>query len=138
MLSILIARHTIRVAPDDRLALRQPFALARRGLRPFLVAESLRHDPDIGIASEPVVKSFSNFRDEVMYCADEFSKFIAGGLQPEDLMAIAIDDKAAKSYLAALSEILATRGITSNNIIADRYSEPAFRGKVHAQYGLPS
>ena len=41
-------------------------------------------------------------------------------------MAISIDDRAAKSYMSALGEALSDRGIKSNNIIADRYSEPAF------------
>ena len=63
---------------------------------------------------------------EVEYCANEFRRFIDGGLQPEDLMAIAADDRRAKGYLSSLSEALAIRGIASNNIIADRYSEPAF------------
>ncbi len=72
------------------------------------------------------IRSFQNIRDEVEYCADEFRRFIDGGLQPEDLMAIAIDDRASQRYLSALSEALANRGITANNIIADRYSEPPF------------
>lgn len=69
---------------------------------------------------------------EVEYVANEFKRFIDGGLQPEDLMAIAADDRRAKGYLSALSEALALRGIFSNNIIADRYSEPSFmiEGKV--------
>jgi superfamily I DNA and RNA helicase len=73
------------------------------------------------------VKQFANAREEVNYCADEFQRFLDGGLQPEDLMAIAIDDRAAKTYLSLLAEALAQRGIHSNNIIADRYSEPAFQ-----------
>ena len=72
------------------------------------------------------VKSFIGVAEEVTYCADEFSKFLSGGLLPEDLMAIAIDDRAAKAYLSALAELLASRGIEFNNMIADRYSEPAF------------
>jgi superfamily I DNA and RNA helicase len=79
-------------------------------------------------ASIPLVevKSFSHVDEEVSYCADEFAKFISGGLLPEDMMAIAIDDRAAKLYLSKLAESLAERGIASNNMIADRYSEPAF------------
>jgi superfamily I DNA and RNA helicase len=73
------------------------------------------------------VRDFTNARDEVNYCAEEFYRFIKGGLQPEDLMAIAIDDRAAKAYLSLLAEALAKRKIQSNNIIADRYSEPAFQ-----------
>lgn len=72
------------------------------------------------------VRSFTRAYDEIKYCADEFRRFVDGGLQPEDLMAIAIDDRAAQTYLSALAEALSKRGILSNNIISDRYSEPAF------------
>lgn len=72
------------------------------------------------------VRSFDDFREEVRFVADEFKRFIDEGLEPHDLMAIAIDDKAAQMYLSALSEELSERGIETNNIIADRYNEPAF------------
>jgi superfamily I DNA and RNA helicase len=72
------------------------------------------------------IKRFDSVTGEVEYCADQFLKFIAGGLQPEDLMAIAADDRGAQRYLSHLSQALAIRGIESNNIIADRYSEPDF------------
>jgi superfamily I DNA and RNA helicase len=73
-----------------------------------------------------VVETFGEFEEEVNFCADEFRRFVEAGLQPEDMMAIAIDDRVAKSYLSALADALAARGIASNNIIADRYSEPPF------------
>jgi superfamily I DNA and RNA helicase len=79
--------------------------------------------PNVPLTS---VHAFANITDEVNFCADEFKRFIDGGLHPEDLMAIAIDDRAAKTYLSLLSEALALRDISSNNIIADIYSEPAF------------
>lgn len=42
------------------------------------------------------------------------------------MIAIAVDDRAAKLYLSKLAEAFTERGIASNNMIADRYSEPAF------------
>jgi len=78
------------------------------------------------------VRHCTSLHSEVEYCASEFKKFIDGGLQPHDLMAIAIDDRAAKTYLAELAKTLATMGIETNNIIADQFSEPPFQieGKV--------
>ena len=73
------------------------------------------------------VRAFNSISDEVNYCADEFRRFIDGGLQPEELMAISIDDRAAKTYFASLAEALSARQIRSNNITADRYSEAAFQ-----------
>jgi superfamily I DNA and RNA helicase len=72
------------------------------------------------------VRRFASPLEEVEYCADEFAKFVVGGLQPEELMAVVVDDRVARSYIALLAEALTKRGISSNNIIADRYSEPAF------------
>ena len=42
-------------------------------------------------------------------------------------MAISIDDRGAKTYLSQLAEALSERQILSNDITADRYSEPAFQ-----------
>jgi superfamily I DNA and RNA helicase len=73
-----------------------------------------------------------SWQQEVEYCVAEFQRFIDAGLEPHDLMAIAIDDRAAKVYLSQLAARLAAVGIQSNNIIADRFSEPPFliEGKV--------
>lgn len=74
----------------------------------------------------------STLMQEVRYCVEQFQQFIRLGLEPHELMAIAIDDRAAKSYLSELGSQLAEVGIQSNNIIADRFSEPPFmiEGKV--------
>lgn len=83
---------------------------------------------------QPLVEihSFDGVPDEVEYCAQQLRQFIASGLEPHDLMAIAIDDRAARVYLSQLAYKLAELGIETNNIIADRYSEPPFliEGKV--------
>jgi superfamily I DNA and RNA helicase len=78
------------------------------------------------------VGSFANLDEEVEFCAQAFRDFIAAGLEPHDLMAIAVDDRAAQTYLSQLAERLAELDIETNNIIADRFSEPPFliEGKV--------
>src|SRR5690606_21644126 len=57
---------------------------------------------------------------------------VSGGLAPEELLVVALDDRAARTYLKQISEQLAAVGIASNNIIADPYNEPPFslQGKV--------
>jgi len=47
----LVARNAVTIVSDDGLASCQPFALARRGLRLFLLAERRRHGPDVGVAA---------------------------------------------------------------------------------------
>jgi superfamily I DNA and RNA helicase len=78
------------------------------------------------------VKTCADLDEEVDYCADQFRRFIAAGLEPHDLLAIAIDDRAAKVYLSQLASRLTAMGIECNNIIADRFSEPPFliEGKI--------
>ena len=98
--------------------------------KPIIIRRPDKNSPTHLVSPEgvPLVEAcgFADIQQEVTYCADNFAAFISSGLQPEDLMAIAIDDRAAQSYLSLLAETLAQRGINSNNIIADRYSEPPF------------
>jgi superfamily I DNA and RNA helicase len=77
-------------------------------------------------------RSFAHPHQEIDYCVSEFKRFIDEGLEPHDLMAIAIDDRAARMYLSSLATKLAEQGISTNNIIADKFSEPPFliEGKV--------
>ncbi|TIL42327.1 ATP-binding domain-containing protein [Mesorhizobium sp.] len=72
------------------------------------------------------------FEHEGRWIAEQVSGFINGGLQPEDILIISLDDKAAKSYFRKVSSLLSEAGIASNNITADPYNEPPFTlpGKV--------
>lgn len=69
---------------------------------------------------------FFDFDDEVEHCIREIESFLGSGLEPHDLMVIAIDDRAARGYLAEVSRRLAERDIACNNIIADKFTEPPF------------
>lgn len=69
---------------------------------------------------------------EVTWVIDQVERFLAEGLQPEDLLIVAMDDRYMRSYFKLISVQLADRGISSNNIHADPYSEPPFTiaGKI--------
>ncbi|MBB5747202.1 ATP-binding domain-containing protein [Brevundimonas variabilis] len=88
----------------------------------------------IPIDNVPVIASHSaiNFDAEVNWVTTEIRKFIAGGLNREDVLVISLDDRNAKGYFRAISQNLAENDISSNNIIADPYNEPPFSipGKV--------
>lgn len=77
-------------------------------------------------------KSFANLDAEVAYCVEQIDLLLAAGLEPHDIMVISIDDRAARVYLKEVASRLALRDIDSNNIIADKFSEPPFtiEGKV--------
>lgn len=75
---------------------------------------------------------FNSVPDEVQWVAEQIGAFISGGLQPDEIIVIALDDRNAKAYLRSVSGALAQLDIASNNIVADPYTEPPFQisGKV--------
>jgi superfamily I DNA and RNA helicase len=79
-----------------------------------------------------VSHSASDITGEVDWVVDGVKSFIAGGLAPEEILIISLDDRYARRYLASIAEKLAIQRIASNNIIADPYNEPPFTiaGKV--------
>lgn len=74
----------------------------------------------------------ANVEDECEWVVGSIQRFIGGGLAPEEILVICLDDRNARAYLSAIAEQLALRNIASNNIIADPYNEPPFTiaGKV--------
>jgi len=74
----------------------------------------------------------ASFGEEVSWVVDGVHSFLLGGLQPEDIIIIALDDRNARTYFKGISAALALAGVSTNNILADPYSEPPFQiaGKV--------
>jgi len=64
--------------------------------------------------------------DETNWVIASISDFLKQGLNPEDIMIVALDDRHMKGYFKELSSKLAHLGIASNNIHADPYSDPPF------------
>ena len=64
--------------------------------------------------------------EEVAWIVAEAIQFIQSGLQPEDIMVVALDDRNMRAYFKHLSAKFASHNIATNNIHADPYSEPAF------------
>jgi superfamily I DNA and RNA helicase len=76
--------------------------------------------------------SHSNASAEVEWAVASVRVFLEGGLAPEEILVISLDDRFARKYLGAISDGLAEVGVATNNIIADPYNEPPFNlpGKV--------
>ncbi|MCA1426387.1 MULTISPECIES: ATP-binding domain-containing protein [unclassified Bradyrhizobium] len=74
----------------------------------------------------------TDFEREIEWAVSQIRSFISGGLQPEELLVIALDDRNARNYLRRIAEKLSDASISSNNVIADPYNEPPFTiaGKV--------
>lgn len=75
-----------------------------------------------------IIKHYSaqSIDGEVSWIVKEIKEFLDGGLQPEDIMVVALDDKNMRTYFKRLSAELAEEGISTNNIHANPYSEPPF------------
>lgn len=73
-----------------------------------------------------------DFTAEIGWAIDNIKAFISGGLQPEEILVISLDDRNARKYLSKIAEELSLAGLASNNVIADPYNEPPFTlsGKV--------
>ena len=67
-----------------------------------------------------------SFEEETGWVISSIVKFLEQGLNPEDIIIVALDDRHMKGYFKALSAKLADIGIASNNIHADPYSDPPF------------
>lgn len=79
-------------------------------------------------AEGPIVQASApaNMDDEVAWICSGVREFIDGGLKPEDIIIIALDDRYARNYFKRLSSTLSAQGLQTNNIISDPYSEPPF------------
>lgn len=102
---------------------------------PVRVERPQRNSPlEIQDTVAPVISEFiaSSIDAEIDWMLREVEKFLEGGLSPEEIVVISLDDRHAKNYLSRIAEGLAARGIASNNVIADPYNEPPFMipGKV--------
>ncbi|WP_419736522.1 DEAD/DEAH box helicase [Pseudomonas sp. COR18] len=67
-----------------------------------------------------------SLNDETDWVIASVSDFLEQGLNPEDIIIVALDDRHMKGYFKTLSSKLADIGIASNNIHADPYSDPPF------------
>ncbi|MBX3514821.1 MAG: DEAD/DEAH box helicase [Xanthobacteraceae bacterium] len=76
----------------------------------------------------PIIDHFlaDEIRLEVNWAAETAARFIQDGLLPHHVMIITLDDRNAQTYLRAISSRLGELDILSNNLLADRYSDPAF------------
>jgi superfamily I DNA and RNA helicase len=82
----------------------------------------------ISSASLPMIDTFeaSGIRQEVDWTADTVASFIEKGLHPHHIMIIVLDDRNARTYLRAIASRLNEKQISTNNLLADRYSDPPF------------
>ncbi|MYA32667.1 MAG: hypothetical protein F4164_05320 [Gemmatimonadales bacterium] len=80
------------------------------------------------VAKESIVKgdSFSDMNAEVEWICREIRSFVDGGLRPDDLMVVCLDDGAARGYFEAIATNLQEGDLQVNNVLASPYSGTGF------------
>ena len=102
--------------------------------RPVRILRPAENSPSV-LASPPgapliAARSLGSFPDEVTWIANGIQAFLRGGLNPDDVLVVCLDDVNARMYFRDLSAELASRDVSTNNIIAP-YTEPPFSVPGH-------
>ncbi|MDE0621438.1 MAG: ATP-binding domain-containing protein [Bryobacterales bacterium] len=82
------------------------------------------------VAKEDIIKgrSFANMAGEVEWICTEIGAFVRGGLRPDDLMVICLDDRWARAYFERIAARLEEHDLDLrvNNVLANPYSGAVF------------
>lgn len=73
-----------------------------------------------------VIRVFEEFSDELEWISREIRAFIDDGLEPADILVIALDDRNARNYFVELSAELAAHDIRTNNVLTNPYDYTDF------------
>ena len=73
----------------------------------------------------------NSFEDELIWAVGEIKQFLKGGLKPEDILVISLDDRNAKSYFKNIAKMLSEFDIGVNNILQQPFTEPQFYVQDH-------
>jgi superfamily I DNA and RNA helicase len=81
-----------------------------------------------GVTGFPLIDTYAaeDLVGECAWAVDQIRRFIAGGLHPQDIIVISLDDRNARAYFKQLSTDLASTGINTHNLLGDPYSDPPF------------
>ncbi|MBH1833381.1 DEAD/DEAH box helicase [Stenotrophomonas maltophilia] len=76
----------------------------------------------------PIVDKYvaSSLDAEISWASSQVKSFIAGGLNPHDIIVVCLDDRNVRHYFKEISSALAIAGISSHNLSADSYSDLPF------------
>ncbi|MCH4303316.1 MULTISPECIES: DEAD/DEAH box helicase [Enterobacter cloacae complex] len=76
-------------------------------------------------------RSFESLPEESDWVVKNILSLLSDGLQPEDIMIIALDDRNARTYFKYIQNKLIASGILSNNVLLNPYSSKSFIEKGH-------
>lgn len=67
-----------------------------------------------------------SIEEECEWICNKVESSISGGLNPQDILIICLDDRYAKNYFARISRILSNKEIRSNNLLTSTSTAPPF------------
>lgn len=73
----------------------------------------------------------TSFSDELDWIVSETQKLLEGGLQPEEILVICLDDRNVKNYFSSLSGRFSDAGISTNDLLSNPFSTPQFIEEGH-------
>lgn len=73
----------------------------------------------------------ATFSDELDWIVSETKKLLDGGLQPEEILVICLDDRNVKNYFSSLSGRFSDAGISTNDLLSNPFSTPQFLDEGH-------
>ena len=68
-----------------------------------------------------------NFEDEKEWIIQQIRLLLENGLQPEDILVIALDDKNARDYFKSITKMLLRENIFVNNVLLNPYNSTYFK-----------
>lgn len=85
------------------------------------------------VPREDIIQWFvaDSFEDELKWAVKEIKKFLKGGLHPDDILVVCLDDRNARNYFRHIAKMLAESDINVNNILQQPFVEPQFYIQDH-------
>lgn len=80
------------------------------------------------VDSQDVIESYlaTSMTDESEWASRQIVHFIEAGLNPQDILVIALDDRAARDYFSTIKDALTHHHIKANNVLLNPYNSKSF------------
>lgn len=80
------------------------------------------------VKSDDVIRSYSaqSMTNESEWASGQIIEFIDAGLNPQDILVIALDDRSARDYFSTITDLLSQQNIKANNVLLNPYNSKSF------------
>ena len=67
-----------------------------------------------------------SLQSEIFWIIEQIKEFINGGVKPEEILVVCLDDRNARTYFSGISKHLAEHGLASNDLLANPMASSSF------------